>query len=136
MNRKVRYVNRIFGEALALYRDDVVVCRLYNGDNIKVYTCRKHLAVIVVGVVASYFCTAGCGKITKLLAVAEDAPEFLRRFFISFSLRRYSTFRINLLKGVNCLFCHDRFLSFCFICFIFSPVGSLILFRIEHSVLG
>lgn len=62
VNRKVRYVNRIFGEALALYRDDVVVCRLYNGDNIKVYTCRKHLAVIVVGVVASYFCTAGCGK--------------------------------------------------------------------------
>ena len=75
VNRKVRYVNRILGEALALYRDDVVVCRLYNGDNVKVYTCRKHLAVIVVGVVASYFCTAGCGKITKLFAVAEDAPE-------------------------------------------------------------
>lgn len=80
VNRKVRYVNRILGEALALYRDDVVICRLYNGDNVKVYTCRKHLAVIVVGVVASYFCTAGCGKITKLIAVAEDAPEFLRRF--------------------------------------------------------
>lgn len=62
VNRKVRYVNRIFGEALALYRDVVVVCRFYNGDNVKVYTCRKHLAVIVVGVVASDFCTAGCGK--------------------------------------------------------------------------
>lgn len=50
------------GEALALYCDDVVVCRLYNGDNVKVYTCRKHLAVIVVGVVASDFCTAGAEK--------------------------------------------------------------------------
>ena len=62
MNGKIRYVNRVLRKALALHCYDIVVCRLYNCDNVKVYACRKHLAVVMVGMVAANLGTSGSRK--------------------------------------------------------------------------
>ena len=59
MNRKVRYVNCILRESLALNCDDIVICRLNYCNDIKVYACRKNFAVIMVGMIAADFRASG-----------------------------------------------------------------------------